>query len=152
MIALGLVILVLAGITGAAGVLGNSGSDHVVTNVSIFGADFTGSSGRLLLYGIVLGAVGMLGLNMVLAGAGRGFKNKVRTHHEIKQSHQREGELEEERRRLEHELSERESTLDAVDLRTQPVATKPRRKLPSRKPRATTTTEGKKRATRKTPS
>jgi len=150
MIALGLVILVLAGITGAAGVLGNSGSDHVISNVSVFGAEFTGSSGRLILYGIAVGALGMLGLNMLLAGVGRGFKNRVRTHHEIRQSHLREDDLEEERRRLEQELSERRSMVDAVDLRVDATTAKPRRKLTSRKPRASTAAGGRKRAPGKT--
>jgi hypothetical protein len=59
---LGLILLVAATIVGLAGVLGNVGSGHALTSgFSVFGYDVTGSTGTLFLYGIVVGAIGMLG-------------------------------------------------------------------------------------------
>jgi hypothetical protein len=68
---LGLVILVAAGIAGAAGVLANGGHAHVVTHFAVFGYHVTGSTGTLFLYGIVTGALAMAGLSLLLAGARR---------------------------------------------------------------------------------
>jgi hypothetical protein len=70
-IILGLVILVAAGIAGVAGVLANGGHAHAVTHFAVFGYHVTGSTGTLLLYGIVTGALAMLGLSLLLAGARR---------------------------------------------------------------------------------
>jgi len=66
---LGLIILVAAVVAGVAGVLSNGGSGHAVTHFAVFGYHVTGSTGTLLLYGIVLGAVGLFGLSLLLAGA-----------------------------------------------------------------------------------
>ena len=68
---LGLVILLAAGIAGAAGVLANGGHAHEVTHFAVFGYHVTGSTGTLFLYGIVTGALAMAGLSMLLAGARR---------------------------------------------------------------------------------
>ena len=68
---LGLVILVAAVIAGVAGVLANGGHAHAVTHFAVFGYHVTGSTGTLFLYGIVIGALGMLGLSLLLAGARR---------------------------------------------------------------------------------
>jgi hypothetical protein len=69
---LGLVILVAAVVVGVAGVLTNSGSGHALTRgFEVFGYHVTGSTGTLFLYGIVVGAAGMLGLSLLLAGARR---------------------------------------------------------------------------------
>jgi hypothetical protein len=70
-IVLGLIILVAAVVAGVAGVLGNGGSGHAVTHFAAFGYHVTGSTGTLFLYGIVLGAVGLFGLSLLLAGARR---------------------------------------------------------------------------------
>jgi hypothetical protein len=67
----GLVILVAAVIAGVAGVLANGGHAHEVTHFAVFGYHVTGSTGTLFLYGIVIGALGVLGLSMLLAGARR---------------------------------------------------------------------------------
>jgi hypothetical protein len=54
------------------GVLGNTGSAHALTeNFSVFGYHVTGSTGTLFLFGIVIGAVAMLGMSVLLAGARR---------------------------------------------------------------------------------
>ena len=69
---LGLIILIAAVVVGAAGVFGNGGSAHALTNgFSVFGYHVTGSTGTLFLYGIVVGALGLFGLSLLLAGARR---------------------------------------------------------------------------------
>ena len=69
---LGLIVFVAAVVVGVAGVLGNAGSGHELTSgFSVFGYHVTGSTGTLFLYGIVVGAVAVLGLGLLLAGARR---------------------------------------------------------------------------------
>jgi hypothetical protein len=69
---IGLVILVAAVVAGLAGVLSNSGSGHALTHpFAVFGYHVTGSTGTLFLYGIVVGALALLGLSLLLAGARR---------------------------------------------------------------------------------
>jgi hypothetical protein len=71
-IILGLVVLIAAVVFGVAGVLGNDGSGHVLVHpFAVFGYHVTGSTGALFLYGIVVGAVGVAGLGLLLAGARR---------------------------------------------------------------------------------
>ena len=71
-IVIGLVILVAAVVAGVAGVLSNSGSGHALSHqFAVFGYHVTGSTGTLFLYGIVVGAVGLFGLGLLLAGARR---------------------------------------------------------------------------------
>jgi hypothetical protein len=68
----GLVILFVAAIVGTIGVLGNAGAAHpLAENFSVLGYHVTGSTGTLFLSGIVVGAVGILGLSVLLAGARR---------------------------------------------------------------------------------
>jgi hypothetical protein len=70
-IILGLIILVAALVAGAAGVLSNGGSAHAVSHFSVLGYHLTGSAGTLFLSGFVVGAAGLLGLSLLLAGARR---------------------------------------------------------------------------------
>jgi hypothetical protein len=71
-IILGLLILVAAVVVGVAGVLTNHGSGHVLTHrFAVFGYHVNGSTGRLFLYGIVVGAVAVFGLSLLLTGARR---------------------------------------------------------------------------------
>jgi hypothetical protein len=71
-ILLGLVILVAAVVVGMAGVLTNHGTGHVLTHqFTVFGYHLNGSTGRLFLYGIVVGAAAVFGLSVLLAGARR---------------------------------------------------------------------------------
>jgi hypothetical protein len=67
----GLVILVAAVIAGVAGVLTNSGHAHAAGHFAVFGYHVTGSTGTVFLYGIVVGAIALLGLSLLLAGARR---------------------------------------------------------------------------------
>jgi hypothetical protein len=70
-IILGLIILVAAVVVGVAGVLSNAGSAHALSHFSVLGYHLTGSTGTLFLSGIVVGAAGLLGLSLLLAGARR---------------------------------------------------------------------------------
>ena len=85
-IILGLVILVAAVIAGVAGVLGNGGGAHELTNFSVFGYHVTGSTGTLFLYGIVVGAIAMLGLSLLLASARRTSRRGRSARRGLKQS------------------------------------------------------------------
>ncbi|WP_327721817.1 hypothetical protein OG381_45250 [Streptomyces sp. NBC_00490] len=90
MIILGLVILVAAVVIGVAGVLSNSGNAHEFTGgFSVFGADVTGSTGTLFLYGIVVGAAALFGLSLLLTGTRRTARRGRRARRELKQ-HRRE--------------------------------------------------------------
>ena len=72
LVIVGLIVLLLAVIVALMGVLGNTGPTHPLTeNFSVFGYHVTGSTGALFLFGIVIGAVAMLGLSVLLAGAWR---------------------------------------------------------------------------------
>jgi hypothetical protein len=72
LVIVGLVVLLVAVIVGLTGVLTNAGTAHPLTeNFSVFGYHVTGSTGTLFLFGIVIGAVAMLGLSVLLAGARR---------------------------------------------------------------------------------
>ncbi|GAA4397733.1 hypothetical protein [Tsukamurella soli] len=69
---IGLVVLIAAVVVGLAAVLGNSGSGHALTrSFSILGYHVTGSTGTLFLYGAIVGAVGLIGLSLVIAGGFR---------------------------------------------------------------------------------
>jgi hypothetical protein len=70
-IILGLILLVAAVVVAVAGILTNSGHAHAVTHFAVFGYHVAGSTGTLFLYGIVVGAVGLAGLSLLLAGARR---------------------------------------------------------------------------------
>ena len=68
----GLIVLVIALIVGIVGVLSNAGPTHLLTETfSVFGYHVTGSTGTLFLFGMVVGAVVLLGLSVLLAGARR---------------------------------------------------------------------------------
>jgi len=67
----GLIIVVAAVVVGAAGVLGNdSGAHDAAHGFSVLGYHVNGS-GTVFLYGIAVGAVGLFGLWLLLAGARR---------------------------------------------------------------------------------
>ena len=68
----GLILLIAAVVVGVAGVLTNAGSGHQLTHgFAVFGYHVTGSTGTLFLYGIVVGAIALLGLSLLLVGARR---------------------------------------------------------------------------------
>ncbi len=65
----GLVVLLVAVIVGFIGVLNNAGTAHLLSeNFSALGYHVTGSTGTLFLFGIVIGALAMLGMSVLLVG------------------------------------------------------------------------------------
>jgi hypothetical protein len=86
-IIIGLIILVVAAIAGVAAVLGNAGHGHDLTSsFSMLGYHVTGSTGALFLYGIVVGAVAMLGLALLLGGARRSSRRGIVARRSLRQS------------------------------------------------------------------
>ena len=101
----GLVVLLVAVIVGFTGVLTNAGPAHPLTeNFSVLGYHVTGSTGTLFLFGIVVGAVAMLGLSVLLAGARRTAGRGRDARHELTRSQRETAFLNQERdQRLEHQ-------------------------------------------------
>jgi hypothetical protein len=101
----GLVVLLAAVIVGFTGVLTNAGAAHPLTeNFAVFGYHVTGSTGTLFLFGIVVGAVAMLGLCVLLAGARRTAGRGRDARHELKRSQRETAFLNQDRdQRLEHQ-------------------------------------------------
>jgi hypothetical protein len=88
-IILGLVVLVAAVVIGVAGVLVNHGSGHALVDpFAVFGYHVTGSTGMLFLYGIVVGAIGVAGLSLLLAGARRTSRRGSAARRGLRQSRQ----------------------------------------------------------------
>jgi len=107
MVALGLLVFAAAVIVAVVGVLANLGSAHALTSdFSLFGYHLHGSTGQLLLIGVAVGAVGMLGLNMLLAGLGRGFTRRVSSRRELKNSRRHADSLHAERDTLARQLEQ----------------------------------------------
>jgi hypothetical protein len=83
----GLVVLLIAVIVGFLGVLNNAGAAHPLSeNFSVLGYHVTGSTGTLFLFGIVIGALAMLGLSVLLAGAQRTASRGRDARRELKRS------------------------------------------------------------------
>src|SRR5512140_1757862 len=83
----GLVILIAAVVAGLSGVLSNGGSGHALTHpFAVFGYHVTGSAGTVFLYGIVAGALAMLGLGLLLAGARRTSRRGRAARQSLRQS------------------------------------------------------------------
>ncbi|MEU4343284.1 hypothetical protein AB0H00_18730 [Nocardia sp. NPDC023852] len=86
-IIIGLVILIAAVIIGVAAVVGNMGeAQQLTSDFAAFDYHFHGSTGALFGYGIVLGAIGMLGLALVLTGAWRVTRRGAAARRELRQS------------------------------------------------------------------
>src|SRR3979490_2597676 len=76
----GLVVVIV----GFTGLLTNA--HPLPENFAVFGYHVTGSTGTLFLLGIVVGAVAMLGLSVLLAGARRAGARGRDSRHELKRS------------------------------------------------------------------
>ncbi|WP_433194830.1 hypothetical protein ACQP1G_39615 [Nocardia sp. CA-107356] len=86
-IIIGLVVLIGAVVIGVAGVAANTG--EVRTSSSDFGVfdyHFTASAGELFLYGMAIGAIGMLGLSLLLAGVWRSSRRSSATRRDLRRS------------------------------------------------------------------
>jgi hypothetical protein len=89
-------------IVGFTGLLTNA--HPLPENFAVFGYHVTGSTGTLFLFGIVVGAVAMLGLSVLLAGARRTAGRGRDSRHELKRSQRETAFLNQEReQRLEHQ-------------------------------------------------
>ncbi|MEU6830386.1 hypothetical protein ABZ894_17200 [Nocardia beijingensis] len=87
LIIIGLIALIAAVIIGVAAVVGNTGSAQQLTSdFAVFDYHFHGSTGALFGYGVTLGAIGMLGLALVLSGAWRVTRRGVVARRELAQS------------------------------------------------------------------
>jgi hypothetical protein len=97
----GLVLLGIAVIIGLVGVLGNAGAAHPLTeNFSVLGYHVTGSTGTLFLFGIVVGAVALLGLSVLLAGARRTARRGRNARRDLQSSQRENAFLAQDRDRL----------------------------------------------------
>jgi hypothetical protein len=84
----GLIIVVAAVVVGAAGVLGNDGGAHGLAHgFSVLGYHVNGS-GTVFLYGIAVGAIGLFGLWLLLAGARRTARRGSAARRGLRQSRQ----------------------------------------------------------------
>lgn len=87
LVVLGLIIFLLAVTVGLAGVLGNAGTEHELSDgFAVFGIEVNGSTGTLFLIGILVGVAATLGLVMLLAGARRTAVRGRAARSELKQS------------------------------------------------------------------
>jgi hypothetical protein len=87
LVVVGLILLIAAVVVGVAGVLTNADSAHTLTNdFSVLGFHAGGSTGTLFLYGIVVGAIGVIGLGLLLAGARRSSRRGHDARRGLKQS------------------------------------------------------------------
>jgi hypothetical protein len=94
----GLVVVIV----GFTGLLTNA--HPLPENFAVFGYHVTGSTGTLFLFGIVVGAVAILGLSALLAGARRTAGRGRDSRHELKRSQRETAFLNQEReQRFEHQ-------------------------------------------------
>ena len=145
----GLVVLLVAVIVGFTGVLTNAGAAHPLTeNFAVFGYHVTGSTGTLFLFGIVVGAVAMLGLCVLLAGARRTAGRGRDARHELKRSQRETAFLNQERdQRLEHQQA---GAATGSPVNSEGATDPPQQGSPVRSLVASSTTDGH-RACRRTP-
>jgi hypothetical protein len=114
-IIVGLIILVAALVVGVAGVLANGGTAHAVSHFSVLGYHLTGSAGTLFLSGIVVGAAGLLGLSLLLAGARRSSRRGSVARRGLRQS----------RRETAAAIQERDDLIDQRDTARTSTASQP---------------------------
>ncbi len=124
LVIVGLVVLLVAVIVAIVGVLNNSGAAHPLTeNFSVSGYHVTGSTGTLFLFGIVIGAVAMLGLSVLLAGARRTAGRGRDARRDLAKSQRETAFLKQERDEcLEH--SQQVGTAAGAPVNSQPITTR----------------------------
>lgn len=86
-IVLGLLILAAAAVAGVAGFFTNNGAPNALDgSFSLFGYHVTGSTGTLFVFGLAVGAIAMLGLSLLLAGARRTSRRGRDARHALQHS------------------------------------------------------------------
>jgi membrane protein implicated in regulation of membrane protease activity len=107
---IGFVVLAVAAFAAVSGVAANSGGGHQLSdNFSIAGLHLSAlSTGRLFLYGIIVGMIGMVGLNMLLVTLTRRMASRA-PRRELRASHRESATLREERGRLSQALDDERS-------------------------------------------
>ncbi|WP_067688940.1 LapA family protein [Nocardia jejuensis] len=86
-IIIGLIALLGAVAVGVAGIQANSGDSHTLTDgFTVFDHTYSGSSGTLFAYGILVGAIGTCGLIMLLAGTWSSSRRGMAARRELRQS------------------------------------------------------------------
>jgi hypothetical protein len=100
MVVLGLFLLVVAGVVTAAMVLQNTDASMA----SVFGQAVHTTIGGLFLAGVVAGAVALLGLMLMLAGARRRRARRAGLKRQVREAHGERESLAEENARLQREL------------------------------------------------
>lgn len=108
----GLVVLLAAVIVGFTGVLTNSGPDHPLPDhFNALGYHVTGSTGTLFLFGMMVGAIAMLGLSVLLAGTRRTAARGRDARHKLERSRRETAFLNQERdQRLAHDQNDADAT------------------------------------------
>ncbi|MEU9144988.1 hypothetical protein [Streptomyces sp. NPDC048349] len=122
---LGLILLIAALVVGLAGIFGNTGAGHELGaggDFSIFGYHATGSTGSLFLTGAIVGAVALLGLSLIMAGARRSAHRSAQARRDLGTSRRETAAVDRERER--DDLVEQPETA-RTDTRA-PVADAPR--------------------------
>ncbi len=135
-ILIGLLVLIAAVVVGVAGVAANSG--EVRTDTSDFGVldyHFTASAGELFFYGMAVGAIGMLGLSLLLLGVWRSSRRNSETRRELRRSRK---EVAEVKRNAPPTTPAAPTTPVAPAAKTVPVAAEPKKPIPAS---ATATTQ-----------
>lgn len=100
MAVLGLFLLIVAGVVTTAMVLQNTDASRA----SVFGQAVHASLGGLFLAGVVTGAIALLGLTLMLAGARRRRARRNGLKRQVREAHGERESLTEENARLQREL------------------------------------------------
>lgn len=121
---IGLFVLIAAVVVAVAGVATNTGSSHPLgDNFGIFGQHLSAAStGQLFLSGIVIGIVGMLGLNMLLGAFTRRLASGG-MRRQLKGSRRETENLRQDRDRLTQQLDEERAARFGGDTRSTPEDT-----------------------------
>lgn len=115
MAAIGFLIVVAAIVVTSVTGLANSGSDHIVNDFTIMGWTVEGSSGRIFIYGVIVGAMGALGLALMFNAVGRALGARRANRKALKEERSRAQEAQEERDRLARELQSRDGSVTQLE-------------------------------------
>lgn len=101
MVALGLLLVLVAGIVTAAVVIQNTDA----SSASVFGQAIHGTIGGLFLAGVIAGAVALLGVMLMIAGATRRRHRRLGLKRQVRDARGEKESLAEENARLQNELT-----------------------------------------------